>query len=110
MIKLVGVDEALSPQFCGQGATGKLLRQRAVGVVHLQGRLLDMMGTTLCADQLAELRHVLGCVTGAVETGQATALVDETDKSAHYPRIGEDLSITAVHKHRVVVENLGIFQ
>ncbi len=69
-----------------------------------------MMRTGLRADQLAELRHIHGSVTGAVETSESAALVHKTNQAADHLRIGEDLSVAAVHKHRVVIENFGILQ
>src|ERR1700753_3706795 len=110
MIKLIGVNETLSTQVRGQGATGKLLRQRTVGIVDLQRRCLCFMRPGLCADQLAELRHIPRGITGAMKTRESATLVYKTNQTADHLRIGEDFSIAAVHKYRVVIENLGILQ
>jgi len=44
------------------------------------------------------------------ETSESAALVHKTNQAAYHLRIGEDLSIAAVHKYRIVIENLGILQ
>ena len=68
------------------------------------------MRTGLRTDQFAELRHIPGSVTGAVEASESATFAHKTNQAADHLRIGEDLSITAVHKYRVVIENLGIFK
>src|SRR5579859_375184 len=84
VIKLIGVNETLSTQVRSKGTAGKLLRQRAVGVVDLQRGLLDMMRATLCADQFAELRHVHRRVTGAVKTRESAALMHKANQAVQH--------------------------
>src|ERR1700684_731096 len=99
MVKLVRVDEALSSQVRGQRAAGKLSGQRAVGIIDLQRCGLGTMRTALCANKLAELRHIHGGVACSVQPGKASAFMHKADKAAQYLWIGENLAVGAVHKY-----------
>ncbi len=68
------------------------------------------MRTALCADKLAELRHIHGGVACAVQPGKASAFMHKADKAAQHFWIGENLAVAAVHEYRIVVQNFRVLQ
>src|ERR1700677_209216 len=68
------------------------------------------MRTALCADELAELRHIHGGVASAVQPGKAAAFMHKADKAAQHLGIGENLTVAAVHKYRIVIQDFWILQ
>src|SRR6202451_4249763 len=68
------------------------------------------MRTALCADELAELRHIHGGVASAVQPGKAAAFMHKAYEAAQHLGIGENLAVAAVHEYGIVVQNFRILQ
>ena len=79
--------------------------QRAIRIIDLERRRLDLMRAALRAYQLSEFRYVHRSIACTMKAGNAAPLPHKTAEAVQDLRIGENLSIAAVEEHGVVVQN-----